>query len=316
MGYQGHNVRREPALAMPDALYKYMSVDTARQVLTDGTLRWSSPELLEDPWFIGHDTKLGFDHLMVNKAMLNTAVSMLFTRDIPAGNKDHPLYKAICRWRAEDRFKDEAEAWDALSELLAPTPETLQQRLAKIVSGWQELVANSRVICFSDTPKEMQSWMQYADKFEGLVMRFEPTGTIAESKPVDYSVQRPHLTTIREQVNDLVGIKQAMVEDKFESKLLSKAKHLSHEREWRCIRLMDEQDLDCGEDVQDWYMDEPIPTDSLKAIYFGFKMPTKLVSEISQLVKTSYPGTTIYTSSPIEEQFDIEFDKFICVTPP
>jgi hypothetical protein len=300
-------------LAMPDALYKYMSVDTARQVLNSGTLRWSSPELLGDPWFISHDTKLGFDHLTVNKAMLNTAVSMLFTRDLPAGNKDHPLYKAICRWRSEDRFKDETEAWEALSELLAPTPETLQQKLSKILSDWQELVSNSRVICFSDSPKEMRSWMQYANKFEGLVMRFEPTGTIAEPKPVEYSVQRQHLTTVREQVNDLVGIERATVEDKFESKLLSKGKHLSHEREWRCIRLMDEQDLDCGEDVQDWYMDEPIPTDSLKAIYFGFKMPAILVSEISQLVKTGYPETTIYTSVPVEEQFDVEFEKFISV---
>lgn len=144
-------------------------------------------------------------------------------------------------------------------------------------------------------------------------MRFERKGTIADPKPVEYSVQRQHLTTVREQVNDLVGIERAMVEDKFESKLLSKGKHLSHEREWRCIRLMDEQDLDCGEDVQDWYMDEPIPTDSMTAVYLGFKMPPELVNEIAQLVKTSYPDTAIYKSKPVEEQFDLEFRKFIPV---
>ena len=296
-------------MATPDSLYKYMSFDTARQILGDGTLRWRSPELLNDPWFIGHGAQLGFDHIMVNKAMLNTAVSMLFTRDIPSGNKDHPLYKAICRWRAEDRFKDETEAWDALSELLAPTPETLQQKLATIVSGWRELVANARVICFSDTPKEMQSWQQYADNFQGIAMRFERSGNLANPKAVEYSAQRQHLTTVREQVNDLVGIERALVEAKFESKLLSKAKHLAHEREWRCIRVMNEEDLDCGEDVEDWYMDEAFPTDSLKAIYFGFKMPASQIKDIAQLVKEGYPDTALYISVPVDEQFDLEFEK-------
>lgn len=298
-------------MATPDALYKYMSFDTARQILEDGTLRWRSPELLGDPWFIGHQTQLDFDHLVINKAMLNTAVSMLFTRDIPAGSKDHPLYKAICRWRAEDRFKDETEAWDALKELLAPTPETLQHKLASITSSWQDLVANSRMVCFSSTPKEIQNWHRYGCDFQGLAMRFEPIGSLAEPRPVEYTNQRQHLTTVKEQVNDLVGIERAREEEKFESKLLSKGKHLSFEKEWRCLRVIPEEDLDCGEDSEDWYMDEAFPTGSLKAVYIGFKMPTHQIKEVARLIKT-YPDTTVYISKPIDEQFDLEFGKLNC----
>lgn len=296
-------------LAMPDALYKYVPFDDAKAILSSGKMRWSSPELLNDPWFIGYQNELGFDATGINKTMLNTAVSMLFTRDIPPGNKDHPLYKALCRWRAEDRFKDEAEAWDALSELLAPTPEALQKKLQDIVSSWQELVANARIMSFSDTAKDLHSWEKYADMYRGVVFRFDPVGTFADHKPVEYSTQRPHLTTVREQVNDLVGIQRAAVLEKFESKLLTRPKHLACEREWRCIRVMAEEDLDCGEDIEDWYMDEHIPTGALRAIYFGFRMNPSQIKDLSDLASARFPGTTLYMSTAIDEQFELEFEK-------
>lgn len=297
-------------MAPPDALYKYVSVESGRQILCDASLRWVSPALVEDPWFIGHNVELGFDHHAVNKAMLKTAVSMIFSRDIPSGNREHPLYKAIVRWRSEERFNNETEAWDALSELLAPTPETLEQKLTKLTSAWQETVSNARVVSFSEHPKIIQSWHYNANNFRGMVLRFEPSGGFETAKPVEYSNQRQHLTTIREQVHDLVGIQKANVEESFEAKLLSNSKQFAYEKEWRCIRIFNEEDLDCGEDVEDWYMDEAFPSESLKAVYFGFNMPEHQVQEISELLNTSYPGAALYKARRIDEQYEVEFDKF------
>ncbi len=296
-------------MAPPDALFKYLSTDAAREILCDGTLRWVSPALKDDPWFIGYDVDLGFDHADVNKAMLKTAVSMIFDREIPSGNRDHPLYKAICRWRSEERFDNETEAWDALSELLAPTPETLQQKLQKLISAWQERVANSRMLSFSDSPKVLQSWHTQADNFRGLVLRFEPTGNLEIASPVQYSNQRPHLTTIQEQVHDLVGIERANVESKFESKLLTNSKMFSHEREWRCVQLFKEEDLDCGEELEDWYMDAPFGPETLKAVYFGFAMHEDEMRELAALIAASYPHTVLYQARRLDEQYEIEFDK-------
>jgi hypothetical protein len=296
-------------VAALDALYKYLTTDAARKVLVEGSLRWVSPALVEDPWFIGYQVDLGFDHETINKAMLKTAVSMIFDRELPSGNREHPLYKAICRWRAEERFNNETEAWDALSELLAPTPETLQQKLNKITDNWQETVANARVLSFADNPKVMSAWQHQADNFKGVALRFEPSGSFSDAKPVEYSNQRPHLTTVKEQVNDLVGIERANVEGKFESKLLTNGRHLSFEKEVRCVRIFDEEDLDCGEDIEDWYMDEAFAPEQLTAVYFGFAVPDYEILEIGALLETSYPGTTLYRARKIDEQYDIEFDK-------
>ena len=297
-------------MAPPGALYKYVTADSARHILGEATLRWVSPALLEDPWFIGYNAELGFDHQAVNKAMLNTAVAMIFARDLPSGNRDHPLYKAIKRWRSEERFNNETEAWDALAELLAPTPETLQQKLQNIKHAWQDLVSNARVMNFSETPKVLQCWHNQADKFRGLVLRFEPTGSFESAKPVEYVNQRVHLTTVKEQVNDLVGIQKATVEENFESKLLSNSKLVAYEKEWRCIRIFSEEDLDCGEDTEDWYMDEEFPVEALKAVYFGFDMAEDQIQEIASLLQTSYPHTALYKARKIDEQYDIDFDKF------
>lgn len=296
-------------MAPPDALFKYLTADAAREILCEGTLRWVSPALNDDPWFIGYDVDLGFDHTDINKAMLKTAVSMIFDREIPSGNRDHPLYKAICRWRAEERFHNETEAWDALAELLAPTPETLQQKLEKLTFAWQERVANSRMVSFSDNPKVLQSWHVQADNFRGVVLRFEATGNLEIAQPVHYSNQRVHLTTIQEQVHDLVGIERANVEAKFEAKLLTHSKLFSHEREWRCIQLFQEEDLDCGEELEDWYMDAAFAPETLKAVYFGFAMPEYEMKELAALITASYPNTVLYQARKLDELYEIEFDK-------
>ncbi|MFT4634106.1 MAG: hypothetical protein ACI9BC_003137, partial [Crocinitomicaceae bacterium] len=113
-------------MADPETLIKYVRPDTAQKVLGSGTLRWSSPELFDEPWSVRLDPHLGFDHQLVSQTMLKAATGMIFARDMPEGNLDHPLFKAIRRWRAEERFQDETEAFEALSELLAPTPETVR----------------------------------------------------------------------------------------------------------------------------------------------------------------------------------------------
>ena len=301
-------------MAAPESLFKYVTADLAKIILSDGTLRWSSPELFNEPWAVKYDPKLNFDHLTITKAMLNAAVSMIFTRDMPPGNLGHPLYKAIRRWRADDRFNDETEAFDALKELLAPTPESLQQKLSVLLTAWKSLISNSRVLCLSETYRDVQSWKYYADNHRGLVMKFkvDSSQNFHDPKPVVYSNQRCQLTTVKEQVDALVGIKRASGIDALPAKILTKSKLDASEKEWRCIRTLEEQELDCGEDVEDWYLDEPFQPSALQAVYFGFMMSGTNRKAIAKLIKGNYPSVVFYAAIPLENQFELEFEKFSC----
>ena len=298
-------------MATPEHLYKYASYETGLKILNSGSFRWSSPELFNEPFNIRHAPKLDFDHTSVSKAMLKAASSMIFTRDIPNGNNDHPLYKAIKRWRTEDRFHDEEEAFDALSELLAPTPESLKPKIKSMENEWGMLVEHARLLCFSDTFKDLQCWRLYAANHSGVALRFncEKYGTLAHAQQVNYSATRNRLSTLKEQVNDLVGIQRALPTTEYASKLFIKPKTDRSEREWRCLRILKEEDLDCGEDVEDWYLDEAFRPDELTAAYLGFAMPEERQSEICEIISTTYPKAVIYVASPATETYEIELQK-------
>jgi hypothetical protein len=294
---------------LPESLVKYVSTETAEKILNTSSLRWSSLELFDEPWASKQDPKLDFDHLTINEAMLKFAVSMIFSRDMPSGNTNHPLYKAIRRWRSEERFKDEMEAFDALKELLAPTPETLAAKLKKIASTWRQLIEHSRIICLSETSKDPLSWQLYADNHRGMALKFSTDGALSNSKPVVYTGIRTLLTSVKQQVDDLVGIKRADVIDTFENRLLSRPKISASEKEWRNIKVFQEDELDCGEDAEDWFLDLSFEPKELKAVYFSFKMPDKKIKALSELLNASYPSAILYRSIPVEGQYEVDFEK-------
>jgi len=298
-------------LATPEYLYKYASRETGLKILGSGSLRWSSPELFDEPFNIRQDPKLDFDHMSVSNAMLKTASAMIFTRDMPEGNMDHPLYKAIRRWRSEDRFHDEEEAFEALSELLAPTPESLKSKIRNMVQDWGKLVEHARLLCFSDTFKDPQSWRLYAENHRGVVLRFncDADSMLGRAKPVEYSPVRNRLSSLKEQVDDLVGIARALPNAEFASKLYIKPKTDASEREWRCLQVLKEEDLDCGEDVVDWYLDSPFDANELTAVFLGFAMPPSQREEIIEVIRANYPRATVYLASPTPESYEVEFQK-------
>jgi hypothetical protein len=293
----------------PDTLIKYVGSDAATKILSSGTLRWSSPELFDEPWSVKLDPQLDFDHFTINKAMLKAATGMIFAREMPKGNADHPLFKAIRRWRAEERFRDEAEAFDALSELLAATPEALRGKLLQMLNTWRSLIETARIICLSETHKDLQCWRLYAQNHRGVALRFSCDGVLSNPVAVEYSKIRPKLTTLKEQIDDLTGIKVAAGSDTFASKLFIKSRTDASEKEWRCLRQMQEEELDCGEDVEDWYQDDPFAASELKAIYLGFMMHEDTRANIIALATRNYPEATIYQCQPMSNSYELDFQR-------
>ena len=140
-------------------------------------------------------------------------------------------------------------------------------------------------------------------------MKFSTQGVLSNSKPVVYTGVRTLLTSVKEQVDDLVGIKRAEVIDTFEKRLLSQPKLSASEKEWRNIKVFKEDELDCGEDTEDWFLDLSFEPKELKAVYFGFKIPKKKRMELTEILNTSYPSTTLYLSIPVEGKFEVDFKK-------
>ena len=46
---------------IPDQFFKYATAETAEKILKYGTLRWSSPDVFNDPFDLKHDVEFGFE---------------------------------------------------------------------------------------------------------------------------------------------------------------------------------------------------------------------------------------------------------------
>lgn len=185
----------------------------------------------------------------------------------------------------------------------------MAEKFKKIVSTWKQIIEHSRIIYLSETSKDLLSWQLYAENHRGIALKFSTQGVLSNSKPVVYTGVRTLLTSVKEQVDDLVGIKRAEVIDTFEKRLLSQPKLSASEKEWRNIKVFKEDELDCGEDTEDWFLDLSFEPKELKAVYFGFKIPKKKRMELTEILNTSYPSTTLYLSIPVEGKFEVDFKK-------
>ena len=295
----------------PETLIKYAPADTAKLILTNQTLRWSSPALFAVPWELRADPCLPFNHLSINQAMLKTATAMIFTRDLPAGDLNHPLYKAIRRWRAEDRFHDEEEAFGALTELLSATAGTLEAKLQKLGCAWQNMIASVRVLAMSDTVKDPSSWRRYADNYRGVALKFDrrESGPLADPRQVEYGTVRPTLTTVREQVEDLVGLKRSQALETMQDKLLMKAKADASEREWRILRFGEDDGFDSAVDPSTWYVDDTFDSDDLRSVYFGSAISEQDQQEITALANERYSPVVFYRTQLSAEAYEMEFER-------
>jgi hypothetical protein len=83
------------------------------------------------------------------------------------------------------------------------------------------------------------------------------------------------------------------------------------EKEWRCIRVLKEEELDCGEEPEDWYIDEPFNPSELQAVYLGFQMPEEQRQKIIDVLKANYSSVPVFTVCPSIDQYELDFQKLV-----
>lgn len=72
--------------------YKYLSPEAAASVLDNGTLKWSSPKLFNDPFDFPYEMDFSFDGNQLAEALTNELVRLAYGPDEPSGNMDNPLF--------------------------------------------------------------------------------------------------------------------------------------------------------------------------------------------------------------------------------
>jgi uncharacterized protein YjiS (DUF1127 family) len=289
---------------IPATLVKYCTYDTGLKILSERTLRWSSPHLFGDPFELDYLTPHDVTAARLAEILLREALIMLFGPDVPTG-RSNKLVNVMARWREEQRFCDEEEASTVLRELLGQIADLQAAQVDEFMANWRNYARTVRICSFSERPNLLNCWSRFADNHTGLALRFDcgDDTALPVPKPVQYQASPAAITSLKEQVDAMLGRGAAPLHDDFQGKLLIKGRHQQSELEWRCF---DNDRDDPTSDEKLWYSDRRFPTHELRQVYLGARMPSAARDAILRLVKRDYPGTRILQAQVIPGRYELE----------
>jgi hypothetical protein len=289
----------------PTSLVKFASAESAIQILSESSLRWSAPSVFRDPFELNHNSSLNFDSKGLLLACVKNTLTLIFSRDEPEGNS--PLIKAIKRWRAEDRFDSEDEATDVLSELLKSMVQYREPKMLQIMNDWKQYSSNLRILCLTESHDNTILWDNHGDNHSGVAIRFA-TGedsSLENPMPVSYSEKKPEISSLKEQMDILMNQSTVLVQDEFQSKFMCKSKAESPQKEWRLLKSVNQEPAE----EHLWYEDISFPTHEVKAVYLGAAMAAEKKLELNTLLLRKYPKVKIFQAKALSDKFELDFER-------
>lgn len=298
--------------SIPAILYKYADLETAHKIIDTKTLRWFSPYQLPEPFAVNSAKSLMIKDDILTEALAKFVASMIFTHSLPFKDTTNPIVKAIIRWRSTDRFESEDEARSVLNDLLQSTIIKQQEKNQEMLEHWDYYLDHLRLLCLGDKPDNLALWQNHASNHSGVAFGFDvdaqhDDGTPQKPFKVKYAEQRPVLTDMRAQIEDILGIRRLEPQSMFATQFLVKSKTSIAEQEWRCLRVLSEQQV-MQSDVKT-HNDFNFNPDSLKRVYLGSAMSSDDKIELMNRIKTELPNTDIYSCTPNMNQFSLKLEK-------
>lgn len=309
----------------PISLVKFASIREGKHILSKGSLRWSSPELFQGPFELRYDQGLEFSKKELLRSVIRTIAAMVFARDMPApGLPDHPFSKLIRRWRVEDRFNSEEEVEEALSNIVDNMIDRQMEEFQEIIDYWKYLISHVRLISLYDKHQDLSFWEQLADNHKGIAIRFRcdaENSPLGGAKRADYNTKRPQITTLKEQVNVLIGQVRMTDKESLQEKLLVRPKARALEKEWICYKVLSEEEFEQEQaehgdlDAKKWYQDVKFTDKELSAVYFGAEVSDKDKKTILEFLGKNYPKVKAFEAQIHEDEYALEFEPLPLIRP-
>ncbi|HEY1935264.1 MAG TPA: DUF2971 domain-containing protein [Acetobacteraceae bacterium] len=280
--------------------FKYVSGPTGRIILTNRTLRWSVPKLLNDPYDIQFDLRTDIDRSAVKSAALEKLWNNHYG-EYPATAKNE-LGVIVSAFRGVfprlSREKFDAEFGESIDQGFEDAEKSLPDRHRKI----REYMSDSKILCLSGRPDSILMWSHYAERHTGLVLRLRSAVTLdsawGAAEPVRYMHKMPLLFD-EEFLSDLLSGSTAMdmpyVHQKVHDMVYTKASCWSYEKEWRVFAG--------GGRARTDYEDLSFNPFELSGVIFGCGMPVSDRKEFTDLVRSDYPNAAIHEVKKVDREF-------------
>ncbi|MBV1910281.1 MAG: hypothetical protein KUG78_13345 [Kangiellaceae bacterium] len=286
---------------LPPSLAYYGSYQGALQIIQHQMLPVFPADELRDPFLPNQHSEMGFDCQELFELAVKYMTSAILGKSSPKGNPNHPLQKAIRRWRGENRFNDEAEVRESLVSLLPAMVETQFNDAEKIHQNWLDYIRGKRVLPLFEQANHSELWLMEADRYAGVVIKFacDDDSIFEQCLPAHYDKQPPKTVKIQDCVSLMMG-ELNEIEVDFAKTLLTQNYQFRGQKEWRLITGKQPDDEFCIR----------FSTELIRSIYIGAAVPKNKADELTEVTRQLDGNINIYQANCSESNYEFMYDKY------
>ena len=289
---------------VPQKFYKYMSVATAKIVLSNQTLRWSTPETLNDPYDIQFDLRVDIDREVVRQRAI---VKLWDNYNRSHGVIDtNSLGVLIEMLRVVEPGIEKNEFLRRFTPGIDEALGGIDALVAKARSEARKKLKRTKILCLTDTPDNQLMWAYYSDSNRGAVLSFRNVpgedSPYVGAVPVKYAEDIPLLFD-NESLSDLLsGSSVRASKELVHDSVYTKSEVWKHEREWRIV-------AGDGRFPEKPFEDIKFGGGELESIIFGCRMEQSDRDALRGIIERKYPGAAIYQACPQGNTYKLRFER-------
>jgi hypothetical protein len=287
-------------LELPPTLAYFGSLQGARKVLQHQMLPLFQADQLNDPFLPNQYSELQFDCQELYERTVKYMTSSIFGKSPPRGNPNHPLQRAIRRWRGENRFSDEAEIRDALVSLLPAMVEQQFNEAQQIHREWLSYVGNKQILPLFADSNNPELWLVEADRYAGVVIKFkcEEDSIFEQCVPVHYDKHPAKTVKITDCVEYMVG-ELNEIEVDYLKILTTQNYQFRQQKEWRLIveqAVMADRHINVSKDL-------------IQSIYIGAAVDTFQTEKLAIQAHQLNPKINVYKANCSDLSYQFNYQK-------
>lgn len=254
-------------------LYKYLHPDRI-DVLRNGTIRFSSPKVLNDPFELK-------PHISALAPKNN--IHSDFETLLPS-----LLAEEYAKLPAEARRKVSIKQFQQLAKAHLPQLKAQFQEYAEMVLPMAQRIMSDKfeemigILCLTESPASLLMWAHYADSHQGFVVEFDATSPFFDQRKSSEDEFRHLRKVIYRELRPSLVLSE--VEDF--SPFLTKGVDWSYEAEWRMMLPLSDASEVIGSGPTAIHLFE-YPRLSIRSIIMGCRMSESKEDEIRQTLRAT-----------------------------
>lgn len=272
------------------SFFKHTTAETAKIILATRKLRWSAPNLFNDPFDVPSEIFDEIDERELQNAFIERINSLVVDPRLPHSehhtNTTRFLLETFCR--ADPATKEE---YILGNNELRNDPVFTSDTFSLLRRQWRTEYRDMRILCFTEMWDSASMWDRYSLGHTGILMEFacidEVDSAWLIAKPVIYSDEPLKCNTVEGLAELMLYTPHYAVQLVLEEYTHTKTTDWAYEKEWRIASW--KRPHESGE-----HSDYGFFREELIGVTFGASIVDADRREIESLIREHYPHVGIW----------------------